>query len=300
MKVNNQSLLDQYSVLYQNRHCYQEDVDIIIFKRNSGYADRLLKFKGMNFSAFKPIQFLKPKRHFGKAVIGQHIYSVSESNSSEDLSIVETYSMKSDNWKNTTQLQDMRYDFCVCSFKQNLFIIGGNYKHENYLNTCLKYDVKINKWCSIANMNERRSELACSVFHGKVVISGGFSYTNWRDYGSLKSVESYDYHEDKWIFLPDMIFERCGHAAVSMGNKMFIIGGFDEGIYTLPCEVFDKFSNKFSCIESPLRIQDVIEQPYCVGNKIVIITDWHENTTWFNVYDVDQNSWSGKNSCVNN
>ena len=50
--VNNQSLCHQYPVLYQNRYCYQEDNDVIIFKKKNSttcYVDRLLKFKGIDF-----------------------------------------------------------------------------------------------------------------------------------------------------------------------------------------------------------------------------------------------------------
>ena len=52
MEVNNQSICDQYSVLYQNRYCYQEDVDVIIFKINSdtGYVDELINFKRLIFT----------------------------------------------------------------------------------------------------------------------------------------------------------------------------------------------------------------------------------------------------------
>ena len=180
------------------------------------------------------------------------------------------------------------YNFHVCSFKQNLFVIGGNYKYETFLNTCLKYEVKHNKWSSIGNMNERKDDLACTVFDGKIVVSGG-----WNSRSDLKSVEAYDHHDDKWIFLPDMHFERYEHSAVSMGNKMFIIGGFVQGN---SCEVYDKISQKFSCITSPevdmLYVRNVVNQPYCVGNKIVLITGWYENTVHFSVYDVDESSWS--------
>ena len=197
----------------------------------------------------------------------------------------------------------MRYDFRVISFKQDLFIIGGSYDYNKLLNTCLKYDVKQNKQNNIAKINERRSKLSCTVFNGKIAISGGFDI-GYQYNGFLKSVESYDHHKHKWILLADMEFKRIGHSAVSMSNKMFIIGSFNQRYSVLPCEVYGKISNKFSCIEPPgiddMSISNVIEQPYCVGNKIVIITGWYENTTWFNVYDVDKNSWSGKNSCVNN
>ena len=90
---------------------------------------------------------------------------------------------------------------------------------------------------------------------------------------------------------------RCGHSAVSMSNKIFIIGGFNQGNSTLPCEVYDKLSDKFSFIDRPgIKMvkynRDVVKQPYCVGNKIVSITGWYENTVNFCVYNVDENTWS--------
>ena len=73
--MNNQFLCDQNSVLYQNRYCYQEDVDVIIFKINSAtcHNNKLLKFKGMNFSTYQWIPLIKPKGYFRKDVIGQDI-----------------------------------------------------------------------------------------------------------------------------------------------------------------------------------------------------------------------------------
>ena len=80
--------------------------------------------------------------------------------------------MKDNVWKPTTQLIDMRYYFSVCSFKQNLFVIGGSVNKE-YTNMCLKYDTKLNKWSSIAPMSDDRSEAACTVFDGKIVWRKG-------------------------------------------------------------------------------------------------------------------------------
>ena len=123
MEINNQSLCDQYPVLYQNRYCYQEDVDVIIFKRNYSYVDELLMFKGMDFSTYKRVPLIKPNKHCEKAVIGEDIYVVSATNRSEDLGIIEIYSMKSGNWKSTTQLVDMRYNFSVCSFNRTYLLL---------------------------------------------------------------------------------------------------------------------------------------------------------------------------------
>ena len=80
-------------------------------------------------------------------------------------------------------------------------------------------------------MNNQRS---CTVFEGKIVVPGGAHN------GPLKSVESYDHHENKWSYLPDMNCKRCDHGAVSISNKMFVIGGNWSTIVT--GEVFDSKS----------------------------------------------------------
>ena len=43
-----------------------------------------------------------------------------------------------------------------------------------------------------------------------------------------------------------MIEKRCNHAAVSMGNNMFVIGGS----YTTSSELFIMFSRKFTKVNS--------------------------------------------------
>ena len=95
--------------------------------------------------------------------------------------------------------------------------------------------MKKDKWNQLTDTKERRYSSACTVFEGNIVVTGG------KDYLILKSVVAFDYYENKWTQLPDMIKERYCHASVSMGNKLFVIGGFKN----TSCEVFDSFSRKF-------------------------------------------------------
>ena len=53
----------------------------------------------------------------------------------------------------------------------------------------LVYSIKGNLWSQIANMNDEiRLSAACTVYEGKVVVTGGYNSKG------LKSVEAYDYH----------------------------------------------------------------------------------------------------------
>ena len=54
----------------------------------------------------------------------------------------------------------------------------------------------------------------------------------------LKITETYNYHENKWSAFPCMLLRRANHTAVSISNKMFVIGGYFNHSSN-NCEVFD-------------------------------------------------------------
>ena len=111
------------------------------------------------------------------------------------------------------------------------------------------------------NLCNPRANAACAVFEGKILVSGG--YISWND---LKLVEAYDHHENKWTCLPDMINERSHHGSVSMGNKMFVIGGVH---CNNTCEVFDSISRKFTAIKK-IEVADIVYwlSVISIGNNI--------------------------------
>ena len=84
-------------------------------------------------------------------------------------------------------------------------------------------------------MCNTRSYAACTVFEGKIVVSGGV----FRSHRDIKSVEAYDHHVMKWTRLPDMINKRKVMEQ-SAFNKMFVIGA--DCVTT--CEVFESFFQK--------------------------------------------------------
>ena len=138
-------------------------------------------------------------------------------------------------------------------------------------------------------MNENIYYFACTVFEGKIVVSRGYS----------KLVEAYDYYENKWSYFPDVIEERHDHASVSMSNKLFVIGGYDN----TNCEVFDSFSRKFTLIKADVlnSRSPLFYKAVCIGNSILVIIENYDSSrkdkTISNmcIYDVEKNHWSKKN-----
>ena len=87
-----------------------------------------------------------------------------------------------------------------------------------------------------------------------------------------------------------MIEIRFNHAAVSMGNKMFVIGGS----YTTSCEVFDSYSRKFTKIISEIKDFDVVStdfKAFSIGNNIVVFQVTYTETVVY-LYDIDKKKWS--------
>ena len=75
-------------------------------------------------------------------------------------------------------------------------------------------------YIKIAVLTVSREIAEKTVFKGKIVITKGLNKCS-----RLKSVEAYDYYDIKWTNLLELIKGRWNHAAVSMVNKMFVIGG---------------------------------------------------------------------------
>ena len=76
---------------------------------------------------------------------------------------------------------------------KELYVLGGYFNGST--NFCFKYDFTHNKWSYTANkMNERSSCAACTVFEGKIVVSGGeIGYVQFCK--DLNSVQAYDHYE---------------------------------------------------------------------------------------------------------
>ena len=81
---------------------------------------------------------------------------------------------------NIVEVPDRRTRYCACSFMRCLYVFGGKFDSElNSLNTCIKYSCKSGKWMNIASLKSERYFAACTVFEGKIVVSGGY----WDQFG---------------------------------------------------------------------------------------------------------------------
>ena len=104
--------------------------------------------------------------------------------------------------------------------------------------------------------------------------------------------------------LTPYIERRKNPASVSMGNKLFAVGGYCN----TSCEVFDSFSRKFTLVEADLS-KFIYSWPFnikavCIGSTILVIIENYVSLKkditipTMCIYDVKNNQWSKKRCSV--
>ena len=279
-------------VLYNNRYCNQDDFNILIcggLKNGEVVRNCFLKIPS-NFATTKELPpMLEPVYRCQTAVINSDIFVAGGLSPNNDpINSIAMFSYKNKVWRNLDLTSNTHYDFCICTFNKNLYIVGVLDQNDTvYQKTCCckVYDIKKNKWCDIASTNQLRAGTSsCTVFEGKIVFTGGLF--------SSHSVETYDYHDNKWNYLPSMTDRRYGHSTVSMGNKLFVVGGYK----TSSCEVFDSKSRKFVILKQVSNMPNFdknIFKSVCIGDNIVVfIDDVVKFGTQIYSFDVCEEKWS--------
>ena len=296
MAVNFSS--QEKQIVYENRFCSQEHFEIIISGKQYDLGNNEVRstFR-ISYPEFKEIEVLHSsinRTETEKTICersniwiicsNEVLHNTNKIIKKISIDSFSKYLDKTDKWIKLIQLPNSRASYSAsCSFMSSLYIFGGY--NRGSLKSCLKYDTKTSKWTNIANMNDPRQFPTCTVFEGKLVVSGGY------DYGKLKSVESYDHYENKWSYFPEMINGRCRHGEVSIGNKMFVIGGWGN----LTCEVFETTSRKFTCIKQLLPVNNLNyyqTSVISIGYKVLLFhSSSNISNNNFQIYDVLKDQW---------
>ena len=274
---------EKISVLYQTRYCAQEDFSIAVSINGS---IKRLEYPFTMFS-YKNSEQSNTLITLNSEVVacGSVLFLMGESRRN---CTIEKYSKIIKNSIVLPSLLDKRIQFCVCSFMQKIYVVGGYIEVGNYtINSCMCYDIKSNKWTYVASMIKSRTNASCAVFKGKIVVTGGI--TKRHNFFSLNSTEEYCFHENEWTQFPDMLVKRGDHVTVSMCNKLFVIDRNN-------CEVFESVTNKFLLIENLPEI-NLFVNAVSIGYKIYVFKDvrrfWcseHKNEMLIFCYNNKQNT----------
>jgi len=124
-----------------------------------------------------------------------------------------------------------------------IYAIGGfdGIDRHNRLTSAEKFDISLNNWEKIADLNGQRSDFGAVAYGGKIYVLGGF---DGNDY--LSSVEVYCPIQNTWSIIQSMKTRRGGLEAVIFQDKLYAIGGCNDGESRLKSTEFLSLSEENS------------------------------------------------------
>ena len=288
--VKKQQLLP-FSRNFTSRYCNDNNFNILVCGgHNNKISNGAKLFNTNNFSEVSNLSNMIEARCDFKAVcIKGEVYVFGDNYNHNVVRSIEKYSPDTNTWEYVGDIIDARSYFSTCSLMDNIYIMGGLIKdcfgwHKTA--TCFKFNTKSLKWQEISRMIHLRTSSGCSVFEGRIVVTGGSTRGM-----PLKTVEAYDHVGNTWSRMPNMVKERYGHKSVAVKNKLFVIGG----LCTNNCEVFDLTTNEFTLLKQPSSI--FLHGPIeviTIGSKIFVFRKCSLSKGSLKVYDFETNEWSMK------
>jgi len=174
----------------------------------------------------------------------------------------------SDAWRYGDDMVVGRSFFCSVNIKEKgILSIGGLSKtaNGNRLERSVEFkkidrigypeDTSLQTHSTFSDMEYPRSGHACAVLPGddiKVLVSGGFKAFNG---GASTDGEIYNWSRNVWNKAGDMNAARVGHALVTVGSKVFAVGGEYRTGHDImdTIEEYDVRSNSWKIIETKMK-----------------------------------------------
>ena len=291
-KFKKQITLDPHSVNLQNRYCGGDRFDVAISggkdkRTRYGYSSVIHLLKGSNLSTARTLNSSQNVENTANVVFlngNIHHVGIADGNIS-----ISSYSILERNWTEPVVYHHIRADritvYNACAFMNRVYITyGGKWGKYELNKTIVSFDPKTSEFRKGATMNEYRNDSACSVFAGRIVVSGGIYLRSHR--GAKQSVEGYD--GEKWAKMPGMLEGRSCHSSAAVRNKLFVFGGKQ----TASCEAFDFVSRTFARVKGDCPFVNStrsVKLTVAIGSKILL---FNNESMELAVFDVEEEKWS--------
>ena len=271
-----------------SRYCNQNAFDFLLGggydKLTTENREILYKVNGKDLFSFKLLNKIKGVRVDTHAVYSKgHVYLFGGYGENSNYIFKCSLTFKSLEKVGDICDKHEHENYCSCAFMNKIYFIGGTGKHRRSVNYCMEFDTKDYKWKKIARMNEARGDASCTVFEGRLVVTGGWDNHN------LNTVEVYDHIADECTYMPRMLLGKNDHKSLAIRNKLYVI---EPDIYDgTGFEVYDSICKKFMSIQvktTYFGIDLILVAAFSIGNKIVIFNNRSEKVC----YDTDTDEWS--------
>ncbi|HMK03568.1 MAG TPA: kelch repeat-containing protein [Ferruginibacter sp.] len=211
----------------------------------------------------------QPRTKMAVAAAGNKIlYAGGITNTGIVSSRVDIYDISTNTWSNAS-LSVGRYYIGSVTVGDKIFFAGGEtgFMSTGVVSTIDIYDASTNTW-SVANLSIPGHSVAVAAVGDKVLFAGGMGFGNGRE----NRVDIYDLAINDWYFATLNTLRAEGHSAITVGNKVYIAGGFNPSLADV-IDIFDNASGLFSSAvlsepKANLGTVAVGDKIYWAGGKI--------------------------------
>ncbi|XP_055354091.1 actin-binding protein IPP-like [Paramacrobiotus metropolitanus] len=155
-------------------------------------------------------------------------------------------------WQFVASLPTALANFATVVSNGRIYVFGGRTFSDTATDTALSYDPKNDAWRELGKMpTARYSCSACVGPSGLIYVIGGFFCGGPNQGQSLSCVEAYDTKTDQWLTKSGMIKKRQSTGAACVGNKIYVLGGYDKGDLN-SVEYYDEASDTWTVSDTQL------------------------------------------------
>jgi N-acetylneuraminic acid mutarotase len=211
------------------RYLIQKSLAFLLFIWSAGQSVNVHAQNG-----WKRMEDMNMERMFhGSCLLENSIY-VFGSNTplKPDLASVEVYDIGTNEWASLANMPKPIGDPHVCGINLRIYLIGGwvnESDNQNASNFNLEYNPEQDGYTERKNCPFSTASSPSCVLNNKIHVFGNRK-TETVPWLPQKNVFIYDPVADNWDSLPDMKFEHTDGDAVSLNNKIYLMGGAIEKI----------------------------------------------------------------------
>ncbi|KAF6090731.1 kelch like family member 4 [Phyllostomus discolor] len=193
-------------------------------------------------------------RHgLGVATLEGPMYAVGGHDGWSYLNTVERWDPEGHQWNYVASMSTPRSTVGVVALNNKLYAIGGR-DGSSCLKSMEYFDPHTNKWSLCAPMSKRRGGVGVATYNGFLYVIGGHDAPASNHCSRLSDcVERYDPKRDSWSSVAPLSVPRDAVAVCALGDKLFVVGGYDGHSYLNTVESYDAQKDEWKQ-EDPVNI----------------------------------------------
>ena len=165
---------------------------------------------------------------------------------------VHKYNPVCNDWKELASMETGRGGHCAVVLQDLIYVIAGA-DGETCLKSVENYDPLTNQWRRVPDLVNARRDAAAATVCGKIVVIGGFCVMEISASSEIEpTCEMFDPCLNQWSLVPSPNVPRAACGIVSVGDTVYVFGGYNEGSTLDSVECYDAECNEWQKVDTTM------------------------------------------------